>query len=65
MMNTRATITFEGRNYYFDTVESYFDNDICREIDFDSDEPQRIFEQYIEADPSFVELFEHDFYSID
>lgn len=59
MKNT--TIIFEGNKYYYDIVSSYFDREICETIDFDSDEPQRIFDQYIEADPTFAELFEYDF----
>lgn len=57
----KTTIIFEDKKYDYETVASYFDNEICASIDFDSDEPQRTFEQYLEADPTFAELFEYDF----
>lgn len=61
----RATITFRGHIYYYDIIESYFDNEICESITFESNDPQKTFEQYIEADPSFIDLFKYDFYAID
>lgn len=55
------TIIFEGNTYDFETVSSYFDNYICETINFDSDEPQEVFEQYIAVDTEFTALFEYDF----
>lgn len=56
------TIKYNGRNYNAEIIESYYDSNVCLQINADT--KQEFFEKYIELVPDFVDLFEYDFYPI-
>lgn len=58
-------IMFNGNAYNAETVASYYDADVVNSMNCYTDDPQEFFDEYIKADPSFVDLFEYDFTAID
>lgn len=58
-------IMFKGRSYDADVIASYYDTDVIAEMNCYTLDPQEFFDEYIKADPEFVDLFEYDFTPID
>lgn len=59
------TIMFEGKTYDAETVASYYFQDVIEKMNCYTDDPQEFFNEYIKADPEFIELFKYDFTPID